>query len=824
MNPPPAQAALKQPEHAEKDYFSASLTVPTDRITAIREQLLYTKYSICLERPMLLAQFKRSQQGRRAASDHPLIRRAWAIAYVLSNRKPNIYENELIIGNMTSKRVAANYYPEGGSINILEDLFRLENRQIPLYLSTREKWNLAKIALTTSLSSVGAKTLLRPGRFRHFLDFFRAKRYFITEEAGIAHQVGNYMDVVHHGLCRADQVARKCLQKKTLNDGSPLSVDQEAFFNSVCIVIDGICRMAQNIADAAEEKANAPGLPDARRRELQASAAACRHVPYYPARTFSEGLQACWLVHVAMNLEDFEQGMSFGRLDQILYPLYCGDIETGRLTQVTAAEIMASFQLKTCETMPLYSQRIDQYFSGNAVAQGITVGGTDANGNDVTNELSGLVLDAFAQIRTREPALHVRVHEQTPSWFMEKAVEVLQLGCGKPAFFGDAAVVAALKSAGMTTEHARDYAVIGCVEMASQGRTYNSSDACLFNLPLCLELALNQGRRLMGWNPLRHRFGAETPPVDQMKTFDHVVAAFKRQVEDAVAEMRKVISWLEHTYRNVRPTAINSIMTDGCLDSGKDVTWGGGMYDLTSIQAAGLADAGDSLYAIKRLVFDEGRMSLSQLRDILAANYDGHEPLRRELVNKFPHYGNGNADADAMTQLAADIYADAIRAHKNTRGGRYVPGIYSMTCHIGFGRNTGALPSGRSAGARLSNGLSPIDGLDRSGPTAVLRSAASLDSHKWANCCALNMKFDKKIISGPAGKKSLSGIFRTFFDQGGMQVQANVLDADMLREARKDPKAHPGLVVRVAGYCAYFNDLQPDVQDEIIERTAHGAG
>ena len=196
----------------------------------------------------------------------------------------------------------------------------------------------------------------------------------------------------------------------------------------------------------------------------------------------------------------------------------------------------------------------------------------------------------------------------------------------------------------------------------------------------------------------------------------------------------------------------------------------------------------------------------------------------RKLVNKFPHYGNGIARADAMTQLAADIYADAIRSRKNTRGGQYVPGIYSMTCHIGFGRKTGALPSGRPAGARLSNGLSPIDGLDRNGPTAVLRSAASLDSHKWSNCCALNMKFDKKVVSGSAGRKALSGIFRTYFDRGGMQVQVNVLDADMLREARNDPAAHPGLVVRVAGYCAYFNDLQPAVQDEIIERTAHGIG
>lgn len=800
------------------------LTDPTQRICAIREELLKTKYSICLERPMLLEKFARSPEGRKSASDHPLIKRAKALAYIFSNRTPRIYDHELIIGNMTSKRVAANYYPEGGSINILEDIFRLKNRQIPLYLTGRETLRLAAIGIKTSLSSVAAQTLLKPGRISHFLDFFRAKRYFITEEAGIGHQVGNYRDVVHNGLCRADEAAARCLELKTLADGTPISQDQEAFFQSVRIAIAGIRKMANNLAEAAEKKTQEPGFTDQRRKELLASAAACRQVPYHPARTFLEGLQACWLVHVAMNLEDFEQGMSFGRLDQILYPLYRKEIENNSLTPEKAAEIMASFQLKTCETMPLYSERIDQYFSGNAVAQGITLGGTDEHGNDVTNELSGLILDAYAQIRTREPALHVRVHQHTPAWFVDKAVETVQLGCGKPSFFGDAAVVAALENAGMTIEHARDYAVIGCVEMASQGRTYNSSDACLFNLPLCLELALNEGRRFMGWTPALMRFGAATPEVSQMNSFDDVVSAFAAQVNDAVDEMVKVISWLKKTYRVIRPTPVNSIVTQGCLEKGKDVTWGGGLYDLTSIQVAGLADAGDSICALKRLVFDEKRMKLADFVGILKNNFSGHEALRQELVNKFPHYGNGNAEADAMTRLAADVYSDAILSHKNTRGGRYVPGIYSMTCHIGFGRKTGALPNGRPAGARLSNGLAPIDGADRCGPTAVLRSAASLDSSKWANCCALNLKFDKKTVSGKTGRAALSGIFKAYFDQGGMQVQVNVLDADMLREARRDPSAHPGLVVRVAGYCAYFNDLQPDVQDEIIERTAHGIG
>jgi len=806
------------------DHDTSSLPDAAPRINKIRADLFNIKNSICLERPLLMRKFGKSPEGRRAKKEHPLVRRALELSYILSKRSSKIYDQELIIGNMTSKRIAANYYPEGGSINILEDIFRLEKRRMPIVLNAREKKQLVGIGLSTLMSSIGGKALLRPGRFSHFLDFFRAKRYFVTEEAGVGHQVGGYRQVVHLGLKEADIAAGHCLENGILNDGSPLTKDQIAFFKSVKIVIKGIRQMAANLADKAEQLANQPGIATERRDELTNSAKACRHVPYEPARSFLEGLQACWLVHVAMNLEDFEQGMSFGRLDQILYPLYIKDIESEALTYEQAIEIMASFQLKTCETIPIYSERIDHYFSGGGVAQGITVGGTDDEGADVTNQLSGLILDAYACIRTREPALHVRVHSETPAWFLEKSAAVVQLGCGKPSFFGDEQVVRALEGVGMSKAHARDYAVIGCVEMASQGRTYNSSDAALFNLPICLELALNQGRSFMGWNLPGFRMGASTPPVSHMRTFDDVLSAFKLQVKDAMDEMVKVITWLEKTYRIWRPTPINSIVTKGCIDSGRDVTWGGGFYDMTSIQAAGLADTGDSFYALKKLVFDEKRFSLEEFVHILKNDFKEHDALRREISTKFPRFGNGDKNADSMTQLAADIYSDAVRSYRNSRGGQYIPGIYSMTCHIGFGRYTGALPDGRRQGARLSNGLSPIDGSDRNGPTALLRSAASLDSSKWANCCALNIKFDKKAVQGKTGLKTLHSLFKTYFEQGGMQVQANVLDAEMLMEAKRDPSLWPGIVVRVAGYCAYFNDLQPEVQDEIIERTSCGLG
>ena len=801
---------------------SGPFAEPPARIASIRDAVLHTPASICLERPSLLRRFSLSREGRMARRDHPLVKRARVLRFLLSHRKPRIYPDELIIGNMTSKRIAANFYPEGGSLNIFEDLFRMERRQSPLTLSFGEKVRLAGFCAESLGRSIGGKALLRPGWFSDFLDFFRARRYFITEAAGVAHQAGDYHSLIRHGLVRTDRKAQKALERNALPDGRRLSRDQIAFFRSVRLAIDGIRRMAENLAEEAEKEARRPGLLPRRREELLQTARACRHVPYHPARTFAEGLQSCWLVHVALIQEDFEQGMSFGRLDRFLEPLYRQDLARKDLTREQALEHIASFQLKTCETLPLYSQRIDQFFSGNGVAQGITLGGVDEAGNDTTNELSHLFLEAYAWLQTREPALHVRVHDNTPAPFLEKAVAVVQLGCGKPSFFGDRAVIRSLtETAGMTLPHARDYAVIGCVEMGSQGRTYNSSDAALFNLPLCLELALNQGR-CFGAKTGQRRLGAVTPPVSAMRSFEDLLDAFRRQVADAVGRMARVITRIEATYRIHRTTPITSVMTRGCMEKGMDVTWGGGHYNLTAIQAAGLADTGDSLMALKKLVFEEKRISLSRLVAILVSDFAEEEPLRMELALRFPRYGNGHRGADQMTQLAADIYSDAVLAHGNSRGGRYIPGIYSMTCHVGFGLVTGALPDGRKAGMRLSNGLSPVDGMDREGPSALLRSAASLDSVKWANCGALNIKFDPRLVREQSGRRALVSLFRNYFARGGMQVQPNVLDSNILRAAKKDPAAWPGIVVRVAGYCAYFNDLCPQVQDEIIERTAHG--
>ncbi len=778
------------------------------RITTILQDMQNENYSICLERPTLLEQYWQSKQGK---GKHPYIQRAEALAYVYNHRVPRIYREELIVGNISSKRIAANYYSEGGSVHILEDLFQLEKRPtIPIHLSSPEKKKLLSMGLRHSKHAIATKALLRPGRISQFFEFFRAKRFFVTEEAGISHLVPDYNTLIYKGLIHAAKIARSKLEEETLDN------DREAFYQSIILVVDGIKNMAENLANASEIKASKIQNPT-RRRELLEIAEICRHVPYHPARSFREGLQSAWLIHVALNLEDFEQGISFGRLDRFLYPLYKQDLEKGLITEDKARELLACFCLKCGETIPLYSRRINKFFGGNAVGQGITLGGTDEEGNDTTNELSRLFMEAFSLVMTREPSLHARIHENTPDWFWDECARLIQKGSGRPSLFNDHTITEALVEAGIKKEHARDYAVIGCVEMGSQGRTYNSSDAGLFNLPLCLELALNRGKRFQGGT----RIGTTTPPVESMQSFDDVLEAFRKQIEHGVAEMVDVITALEKTYRIHRPTPLNSILTEGCLEKGKDVTWGGALYDFTSVQGVGLADAGDSLYALKELVFTEKSLTLPQLVNILRANFKDHKTLQARLQNRFPKYGNNHREADHMVQIVADIYTETVNKHINTRGGQYIPGFYSMTCHQGFGEATGALPNGRPAGARFSNGISPSDGADGNGPTAVLNSAASLDNRHWVNCCALNFKFEKNTVLNKKGRETIAALIKTFFRLGGMQTQINVLDTKQLLEARENPQRYPGLLVRISGYCAYFHDLSPEVQDEIIERTTH---
>ena len=391
---------------------NASFSTDEKAVSTIRQTLMETPCSICLERPKLMMLARLTQFFRK--KKHPLVRRAEQLAFILERRKPKIYPEEVIAGNMSSKRIAANYYPEGGSSHILEDLFHLEKRPVPLILSFSEKAFLLFTGIVTFTWSTGFKAFFRFGQMGTlWTRVLGARSYILTEIAGVSHQLPDYGQVVTRGLGYLDDQARKALDEGRTPEGRILDASQKAFYQSVRIVLAGIRVMASNLEHEALRLA---ALSEGHEQErLLNLAKNLNRVPWHPARTLQEGLQACWLVHVAMNMEDYEQGLSFGRLDQILYPLFETDMAEGRLDEQSATWLIASFQLKACETIPLFSRRMDAYFSGNTVGQGITLGGTDEEGDDVTNALSGLFLDAFLKIKTREPNLHARIHEKTPA-------------------------------------------------------------------------------------------------------------------------------------------------------------------------------------------------------------------------------------------------------------------------------------------------------------------------------------------------------------------------------------------------------------------------
>ena len=582
------------------------------------------------------------------------------------------------------------------------------------------------------------------------------------------------------------------------------------------IALEGLAVYASRLADEAERKARTEADP-ARREELAEMARVLRKVPAGPAQTFREALQSLWLTHLAVLLESLNSAISFGRMDQYLYPYYRKDIEEGRLTREEARELLASFAAKAVEHVFLLSERISQYHGGYLVVQALIVGGMDREGNDATNDLTHLFLEVMEDYGLRDPNFQVRVHAGSPPDYLRRVAEVARRGNGMPALFFDEAIVSALAAKGYPVEEARDYGVVGCVELSLPGKSFFSTDAGLFNLPLCLELALNRGRRFGH----RWRMGAATPDPASFKDMDQVLEAFEAQVGLMVERMIGDFGYIEKGNRDYHPTPYSSMLVEGCIESGRDLTEGGALYNSSGIQGVGVADVADSLAALDEVVFRKNSYKMSEVVEALRADFQGdpaYDRIRAEL-RRAPKFGNDNPLPDGYADLVVSIFDRALSRYRNTRGGPYVPGFYSVTCHVAFGRRVGALPSGRRAGETLASSLGPANGCDSKGPTAVLCSVAGLDHDRMPNGYALNLRFDPVNLAGEEGLGKMVALIEAFDAQGGMELQFNVVDPETLADARRHPGKYPGLVVRVAGYCAYFDDLPDAVKDEIISRT-----
>jgi pyruvate formate-lyase/glycerol dehydratase family glycyl radical enzyme len=603
-----------------------------------------------------------------------------------------------------------------------------------------------------------------------------------------------------------------------LDDSNPKDFEKMNFYRASIMTLEGLSTYTRRLGDLAAERAKEEVSP--RKEELESMAENCYWLSKKSPATFWQGIQYIWLILVGCLMEGNAASISPGRADQYLFELYKKDIAQGTLTMRDALELIEAFYIKTAETSWFLSENAAMYFAGYQPYHSLIVGGIDKRGVDATNELSYLFLTAKMDVKLHAPSLCVRVHKQSPEEFLQHAAKLARLGTGFPAFYNDECAIKMMLLSGGTIEEARNYQIVGCVEPFIPGKMSKWSDGGHYNFACAMEFVLTNGRSLMNDN---RQLGLQTGDPTQM-TFEEIKDAVKAQL----AYMIKTISICAHVteklYYEMTPFPFISTLLDGTYESGKDLTAGGVKYTLgPALIGTGIADLVNSLSAIKKHVFDEKTITMSSLIDAIEHNFEGYEDMRLMLENTTPMYGNDIEEVDLLAGEMMDFVAAEISSHPSWRGPGCISGIYPVSAHIPHGLVVGALPYGRKAGLPLADGCSPKAGTDHMGPTAVLKSVSKINHEAHKSGTLLNMRLDPVSVEGDLGLARITSIIRALVDLNIYHIQFNVISSDLLRRAQENPDKYKSLIVRVAGYSAYFTELCKEVQDDIIQRTVHKA-
>jgi formate C-acetyltransferase len=631
--------------------------------------------------------------------------------------------------------------------------------------------------------------------------------------AGIGHLILDVERVLRRGLAGLREEAAQRREDYLASTSAP-DPERLAFYDSVRISIDGVVHHARRYAAecgrlAARESAAT------RRAELERMAAACARVPEHPARDTFEALQCALFLLNAVATESCQISICPGRIDQWLAPFVELDLARG-VPEEEIVELLEAFLLKLAHWRT--------FLGAVAVPLGITnelctltIGGLHADGSDATTVVTEMVLRAHDNLRIAHPPLALRVHAETPDSLWEAALRCLANGSGMPSFMNDDVMIPALLELGFSREDAHDYADIGCVETGTAGTSLGPVSAGFLNLAKCLELALHDGRCALTHDQL----GLKTGTMATHGSFERVRAAYARQVAFAADKFNRSVSALEQAHSELRPVPLLSVLTDNAIAEGRDLVRGSSKYRYAGLQGIGFAEVADSLTAVKRLVFEEGSVSAEGLDQHLRSDFRNDERFRLRLVNRAPKYGNGDEAADGMLRWVAEGFAREVKQRRDYWGSEYTAGAWSIRLAVLLGLAVGALPNGRRSGETLTEGIRPTSGCDRDGPTSCIRSVAGIDHRLFQNGSVFNMSFTPDILAGVANRRKFRDLMETFFGMGGFQMQFNLVDASVLREAQADPERYRDLIVRVAGYCSYFVDESPQVQKQIIERTLH---
>jgi formate C-acetyltransferase len=732
-----------------------------------------------------------------------------ALAHILDNMSVAIRDDELIVGCRTSKLNGAPLFPENKSRWIEGDLETFGQRVLQQVLITGEEQRELRQDILPFWRGRTVEDRLEdllPADVASDMD-----KYVFTMVLeityGIGHFTMNHPRVLKMGL--SGIIAEAQERYNALTPEERLG-DKGLFYDAVIRSLRATIRFANRYADLAASLAEDETDPD-RAEELRTIARVCRRVPEHPAETFHEAVQCVYFIHLVAQIESGGNSISLGRIDQILYPYYMADRQAGRITPEQARELLSLLFIKTNEIWNILEEA---YIPGGEGVEGkttqnVTVGGVGADGEDATNELSYIGLDAFADVRTVQPNFGVRLGPNAPEDFFRRAVEYA-IDEVPLHLFNDEVVIESLLRAGHTLEDARNYGVVGCLEPNAQGKSFGSTFAVQFSGPKCLEFALSNGID----NIFGYQSGIESGDPTRFTSFADVWNAYGAQVSHFIRQMARGMAALDQAIAELVPSPFASAMIDGPMEKALDLTRGGAIYNSTGVQLIGFSNVVDSLYAVSKGVFEDGVMSLGELASCLAEDWDGAEDRRTHFLYKIPKYGNDDDEVDAMAAKVLDHFCDELLKHKNYRGGAFWPGVFTVGFHVAMGAFAGASADGRHAGDVLGNGITPTNGCAINGPTAVLNSVTKLPLSRIHNGANLIMRFNASSLK----PHILMALVQAYFGRGGFQIQFNMIDSATLRDAQTHPEKYRDLVVRVSGYSALFTGLSETAQDEIISR------
>ncbi|MCO7136849.1 formate C-acetyltransferase/glycerol dehydratase family glycyl radical enzyme [[Clostridium] leptum] len=772
------------------------------RISVLKDKMLSQPRYASIEQALLITETYKQNEEKPA-----ILKRALALKNALLHLEIGAEEEELIVGNRTKGVRYGVVFPESGSSWVDREFETLPTRP-------QDKFQVREEDILRFREDI------KPYWQGRSLEDVIRKRYGkeIDEISSVVKI--NQKDHAQGHICpdcaKWLQLGPAGLRQDALDRMKDASGEKRDFYESVAIVMEGVQGFLMRYHDLILSMI--PNAKEENRASMQVVAHNCAFLASNPPKTFHQAVQSLWILFVVLHMESNASSFSPGRLDEFLYPFYRRDVDEGCLDDQQALEILECLWLKFNEIVYLRNRNSAKFFAGFPIGFNIAIGGQDAHGNDFSNELSFLCLKAQEHLGLPQPNLSVRLHKHTSDALLKQSIRVVAKGSGMPQFFNDEAVVHALEDLGISHKDALDYAIVGCVELTTQGNNLGWSDAAMFNLNKALEVTLTGGKCLLTGKQIAPDFGSLT----QYETFDQLEAAFAKQIDYFMERMILACEQVEQAHMDILPSPFLSSVIDDCMERGMDVTRGGAVYNLSGIQMIQVANLADSLAALKQLVFDEKKISKEQLLHALETNFKGDEVLRNRLLYKAPKYGNDIAWVDELGAKWARYFNHKLSLHHNYRGGPYHTGMYTVSAHVPMGEMVGASPDGRFAGQPLADGgMSPVYGRDISGPTAVLQSVSSLDNVLTTNGGLLNMKFLPEFFSTETGIDKFAKFLRTFVDLKIPHIQFNVVRREDLIAAQKNPEQYRSLTVRVAGYTAYFTELAGELQNEIIARTSY---